>query len=347
MAQKHKKFNLHGSLLDKSKEDKAYRKSIEKRSWGRGLVSSAPFPKKFRISFIPAMIAVSILYAIVNLLPFSCLVATGRLIGHIMRLTMKKRAYVLRTNIDLAFPSWSVEQKQEFEREVFANSGVAVFEMGIAWYWPDWRFKRIISCDEKELELARELAAKDTRTLVLTCHFFHLEIMARAYAMLVKPGVGVYRPSNDPMWEYFQVRGRLRTNLALVDRTDGRSLIRALMQGHPIWYAPDQDYGLKASIFVPYFGVQETSTITGTHDLARIKGTIVQPSWTVRTDKGYNLYIKEPLDNFPSEDKVQDTIRVNQALEKMIGSAPDQYLWMHRRFKTVPKGQTTRYPDIL
>lgn len=95
--------------------------------------------------------------------------------------------------------------------------------------------------------------------------------MARIYATLITPGIGVYRPSDHPVWEWAQVRGRLRKNLALVDRNDPRSMLKALMKNMPIWYAPDQDYGRRVSTFAPFFAVKEAATVEGTHNLARVK----------------------------------------------------------------------------
>ena len=123
-------------------------------------------------------------------------------------------------------------------------------------------------------------------------------------------------------------------------------MVKAVMKGYPIWYAPDQDYGLNSSVFVPFFGVDKACTVTGLHDLARIKDVKVQPFWLVREDKGYRLRVLPPLENFPTQDEVADTRLGNQYVEQMINSDRAQYLWMHRRFKTTPEGESSRYPDI-
>ena len=114
----------------------------------------------------------------------------------------------------------------------------------------------------------------------------------------------------------------------------------------PIWYAPDQDYGRKVSIFVPFFAVKEAATVVGTRNLAKVKGTLVQPAWTIREGSKYHLYVKAPLNNFPTDDEVIDTTRINQVIEKMILMAPEQYLWLHRRFKTAPNPEEKRYPGL-
>lgn len=344
MAEPRKKFQLHTSIKER---DKQHRNTRRKIAWGKGTVSEAKFTKDLlRFNFIPSYLSILLLYCFVTFLPYPLIKLLGKGMGFLMFKFMKKRGYVLQRNIELAFPNYTPKQQEQLKKKVFTNAGIAVFETGIAWFWSDRRFLKLINIDEDELKKAQELADQDTRTLVLTCHFVHLEIMARAYALLIKPGVGIYRSSDHPLWEYFQVKGRLRSNLALIDRNDVRSMVKALMQGNPIWYAPDQDYGPRASIFVPFFGVEKAATVTGTRDLARIKGTIVQPSFTIREKNGYRLHVWDPLENFPTEDEYQDTLLINKIIEKMIKIAPEQYLWFHRRFKTTPPGEESRYPEI-
>lgn len=317
------------------------------KGWGKGFVKGATLDKKmFHPYFWPAWLGVGLYALLVIILPYRVQLCLGRLLGKLMGLFMKSRTYVAERNLELAFPSMSAEERRSLVRRILENSGIAAFEVGMAWFWSDRRLLKRAVIDPEELKLARELAAQNLPTIVLTCHFMSLEIMARLYALLIKPGIGVYHPSDHPVWEYTQVRGRLRTNLALVNNKDPRSMLRAMLQKVPIWYAPDQDYGPKVSIFAPFFAVEKAATVTGTRDLARVPGTIVQPSWTIRENGRYRLRVLPPLENFPGQDALEDTTRCNRILEKMIMSAPDQYLWMHRRFKTIPQGESTRYPGL-
>lgn len=340
----HEKLKLHTSYQERSKQHRTIKRNI---TWGSGVTEGVPFSwSLLRPSFWSAWAAIILLFTIVNILPYKVTMALGRGIGKLMHKFLKGRRYVVATNLKLAFPQKSDAERYKLEQQIFANAGMAVFETGIAWFWPDWRLKRLLIIDPEELRLAKELAAKDTRTIAFTCHMVTLEIGARLYALAIKPGIGVYRSSDHPVWEYIQVKGRLRSNLALIDRTDVRSMVKAVMKGYPIWYAPDQDYGITASVFVPFFGVEKACTVTGLHDLARIKGVKVQPFWLVREPQGYHLHVLPPLENFPTDNEVADTLRGNQMVEQMISSAPEQYLWMHRRFKTAPEGEPSRYPDI-
>ena len=322
-----KKISLHTSF---SKRQKQHRTVNRDKGWGKGLTEKAVFT----------------LYISVKLIPYPLLMKLGKSLGKIMARVIKGRRYIVDCNLKLAFPQMTDKERAELAEKIFENSGMAVFETGMAWFWSDKKILKYTIIDDEELERARAIAASDARILVLTCHFVTLELMARMYALTIKPGVGVYRPSDHPVWEYAQVKGRLKSNLALVDRADPRTMIRALMKSLPIWYAPDQDYGRKVSIFVPFFAVEKAATVTGVHDLSKIKNTLVQPSWTIRVKDGYRLYVSAPLDNFPTDDEVADTARCNKVIENMIKIAPEQYLWLHRRFKTVPDGEPSRYPEI-
>ena len=338
------KMKLHTSYAERTKQG---RLTARKISWGAGVTEGIEFNKSMlHYRFWSAWLAAGLLWLLVTILPHRALVGLGTMIGRLMHRCLKGRRYVVSQNLKLAFPEKSEDERSSLERRIFENAGIAVFETGMAWFWSDERVKRLLIIDDKELATARALGAANTRTIAFTCHMVTLELGARLYALAIKPGIGVYRSSDHPVWEYIQVNGRLRSNLALIDRTDVRSMVKAVMKGYPIWYAPDQDYGPKSSVFVPFFGVKDTCTVTGLHDLARIKGVKVQPFWLIREQKGYRMRVLTPLENFPTEDVVADTRLGNQYVEQMISSAPEQYLWMHRRFKSVPEGQPSRYPEV-
>lgn len=343
-----KPIELHPSWQKKAREERENKRfTIVQKGWGKGFVSKATLVKQmFHPHFWGAWFCIFLLWLTVTILPYPVIMFLGRKLGHILGKISPSRKYVLNRNLELAFPDMSKEDREKLSLKVQENSGQALFETGMAWFWSDRRLLKHACIDENQRKKALEIAASNRPILVLTAHFVHLEIMARLYALYVTPGIGVYKPTDHPVWEWAQVHGRLRDNIALVDRRDPRSMIKALMRNLPIWYAPDQDYGPKASVFVPFFGVEKTATVVGTHNLARVKNTQVQASWTIRKNGKYQLFIDDPLDNFPTDDEVLDTIRINKVIEKMILMAPEQYLWLHRRFKTTPEGESSRYPLI-
>lgn len=339
-----KKIQLHTSFEERTKN---HRNTSRKIGWGQGLTEGVPFTKDLlRPNFWGMWLGIGLWILVVKLLPWSVLMSLGRCVGKLMHRFMKSRVYVVQRNIELAFPEKTPEEKVQLEKDIFLNAGMALFETGVAWFWSDERFKKLLHVDPEQLEKARKLAASDPRMIVLSSHLVTLEGCARSYALLIKPGMGVYRSSDHPVWEYIQVKYRLRSNIALIDRKDVRSMVKCISQRTPLWYQPDQDFGPQVSIFVPFFAVKNAATVQGLHDLARIKECIVQPYWMTRVKNGYEIHILDPLENYPTADAVADTARCNQIIEQMVRSDIAQYLWMHRRFKTAPEGEPKRYPDI-
>jgi KDO2-lipid IV(A) lauroyltransferase len=130
----------------------------------------------------------------------------------------------------------------------------------------------------------------------------------------------------------------------MFDKDDIRGTVRYLRAGGTLWYAPDQDMRSKDTVFAPFFGVP-AATITATHHLARLSGALVVPFFHHRLPggRGYVLRLGAPLENFPSADILADTARINTCIEDMVRAAPEQYLWVHKRFKTRPPGAAPVY----
>lgn len=284
----------------------------------------------------------ALLWLIVQL-PFPVIMALGAGLGWLSMKILPRRVRIARTNLMLAFPDWTEAQREACIKENFANVGRAIFETAIAWNWPDRRIKKIMQVEGQEhVEAA---VAEGKGMLLLSAHFMTLELNARMFGIL-RPGVGVYRPNTNPVLEYAQYHGRCKSNKYLVDRTDVKGMIKALRQGEALWYAPDHDYGHHASVFVPFLGVNDAATITGTATLARVKNTVVLPCYNIRQPKGgYKLMIGAPLTNYPTGDDVQDATRSNQVIEQAILQAPAQYMWLHRRFKSRPDGTKFKYNE--
>ena len=160
-----------------------------------------------------------------------------------------------------------------------------------------------------------------------------------------EPGIGVYRPNDNPVIDWLQTWGRLRSNKDMIDRKDLKGMIRALKKGEVIWYAPDHDYGPAASVFVPFFAVDQAATTSGTWMLAKMSKACVVPFVPRRKPdgKGYELIILPPECDPPLDDAETTAVWMNKVVEKCILMAPEQYMWMHRRFKTRPEGVPSRY----
>ncbi|MGL5401577.1 MAG: lipid A biosynthesis lauroyl acyltransferase, partial [Plesiomonas shigelloides] len=186
--------------------------------------------------------------------------------------------------------------------------------------------------------------AEQRGVLLIGVHFLTLELGARVFGMY-NPGVGVYRPNNNPLMDWLQTWGRLRSNKYMIDRKDVKGMIRALRAGEIIWYAPDHDYGPRRSVFVPLFAVDKAATTTGTSILMQAADPALVAFAPIRNKdgSGYRLVISPAIQGFPMDDEVAAAAFMNRVVEKEILRAPGQYMWLHRRFKTRPEGESSLY----
>ncbi|MEA3666066.1 kdo(2)-lipid IV(A) palmitoleoyltransferase, partial [Enterobacter hormaechei] len=161
---------------------------------------------------------------------------------------------------------------------------------------------------------------------------------------LCQPMMATYRPHNSALMEWVQTRGRMRSNKAMISRNNLRGMVGALKKGEAVWFAPDQDYGPKGSSFAPFFAVKDVATTNGTFVISRLSGASMLTVTMVRkADKsGYRLHISPEMANYP-EDESEAATFINKVIEFEIMRAPEQYLWMHRRFKTRPLGEASLY----
>ena len=293
----------------------------------------------FKLSFLLpkywlTWLGVFILYSI-SWLPFKLQLAMGRTLGRLIFKFASKRKQVALTNLRLCFPEKSEDEIQKTLKKNFENTGIALFETGMGWWWPNWRIARKVNViGAQHITTAQ---AQGNGVLVLGMHNLSLEICARG-AGIDNPLVVFYRPHNNPLMEFFQHRGRGRSNKYMLGKRDVKGLLRALNNKEACAYLPDQDYGRNKSLFVPFFAVKEAATTTGTLIFARKKNTktVMMIPRRNADDSGYTLEVSPPLENFPTDDDEQCLIQINQALEKAIMVQPEQYMWLHRRFKTRP-----------
>jgi Kdo2-lipid IVA lauroyltransferase/acyltransferase len=276
-------------------------------------------------------------------LPYRWQLAMGRGLGHATYYLVKRRRWIARCNIDLCFPELTDAQREKMTRDVMVSIGMAFFETGIAWFWPAWRLRKLYTIDG--LEHLHDAERAGQGVILMAFHFAHIDIGAKLMGFEHSID-GTYRPHNNPVYDWIQRFGRERHSMGgkTIPRDDIRGMTKALRAGRAIWYAPDQDYGPKHSIFVPLFGIS-AATVAATSQLARMGKARVIGFTQTRKPKGqgYHLQVYPPLADFPSGDDVADTLRINQFVEARIREQPEQYLWVHRRFKTRPPGEPDLY----
>ena len=211
----------------------------------------------------------------------------------------------------------------------------------MSWWATEKQLQKLVSIDG--LQHLQDALQGGKGVILLSAHFTTLEIGGRLLA-LHAPFHVMYRKHKNPVIEQVMRKARIRNFEKAIPRKDLRTLLQSLKQNLPVWYAPDQDYGAKHSIFAPFFGIPAAS-ITATSRIARMSGAAIVPFFQTRLpdNKGYRLTLYPALQDFPGEDIEQDTRRINQLIETAIREQPAQYLWVHRRFKTRPPGEAKFY----
>jgi len=267
-------------------------------------------------------------------LPWLLQRAIGRGVGWIAFHVAGTRRRAAEVNLRLCFPEQDDAWRARLLRDSFDALGVGLFEFARAWWGSIDAIRPRVRVEG--LEHLRDLQARGRGVLLVSGHFMTLEMCGRLLCDYV-PLAGMYRRHRNPVFEWAVKRGRLRYAQAMFANEDLRATVKHLKKGGFLWYAPDQDMRGKDTVFVPFFG-HPASTITATHQLARLTGCAVVPYFHRREGGDYILRVGAPLASIPSDDVIADTAQVNAAIEDMVREAPDQYLWIHRRFKRQPDG---------
>ncbi|ATN00118.1 LpxL/LpxP family Kdo(2)-lipid IV(A) lauroyl/palmitoleoyl acyltransferasee [Proteus terrae] len=309
------------------------------------MIKSPPFKKSFlQPKYWLTWFGIGLLYILV-LLPYPVIYWLGTRLGRFSKVFLKKRVQIAERNLELCFPQMPKSEREALVNKNFESVGMGLFETGMAWFWPEWRVKRWFKVSG--LENVSMIQEKGQGILLIGIHFLTLELGARIFG-IHNPGVGVYRPNDNPVMDWLQTWGRLRSNKFMIDRKDVKGMIRSLKAGEIVWYAPDHDYGPRKSVFVPLFAVDKAATTTGTYILARTSKPALIPFTPKRLPegKGYELIISPPVADFPVDNEENAAKAMNKVVEQEILRAPDQYMWLHRRFKTRPEGDASLYNEI-
>lgn len=278
------------------------------------------------------------IFKLILCLPYPILVKIGLGLGKVFTQLGfgKRRMQIARRNLELCFPHYSAEQITALVQENMKSVGMAIIETGMAWFWSDERILKWSKIEGEEY--LKQSTRNNQGVLLVGVHFLTLELGARIVG-LHHQGIGIYRPNDNPLLDWIQFRGRIRSNKGMLDRKDVRGMIRVLKNGGMIWYAPDHDYGRRNSVFVPFFAVDEACTTAGSYMLLRsAPNTVVIPFSPIRNAdySGYTIKISPPVDFSECQDEVETAILMNKVVEREIMNVPTQYMWLHRRFKTRP-----------
>lgn len=291
----------------------------------------------------PSWIAVGLIRAL-GLLPYPLLWVLGSALGHVAYLLARGRRKIARRNLELCFPGWSPTERNRVLRRNFALMGQVLVSQGVNWGISRKRLQRLVRLRNPEhLEGVR---AEGRPFILLAPHFLGMELGGIAVSALVMPGVTLYQRIRNRVLDH-QIRlGRTQFGSLAVERhADLLGLVRLVREGRFFYYLPDQDPGRRRGIFVPFFGIP-TATVPVLSRFARLTGASVIPAFARLLPRGggLELILAPPLEPFPTDDPVADTYLMNQVIEDAIRAMPEQYFWVHRRFKTRPPGEPSLYP---
>ena len=287
-----------------------------------------------------ARMAAGMLWCVTRL-PYGGQLLIGRGLGRLIRRLARERRNIARTNLALCFPERSGSEREQLLDDHFDSLGIALIETALAWWGSSRRLKGLLTING--LGHLEDALRQGRGAILLSAHFTTLEIGGRLLA-LHAPFHVLYRSHKNPVIEDLQRRARRRHFEKAIPRDDLRALLASLKQNRPVWYAPDQDFGRANSLFVPFFGIP-AATLTATSRLARLSGAPVVPFFPRRLPHagGYELSLLPALEDFPGKDVEQDTRRIMALIEERVRQQPEQYLWVHRRFKTRPPGEPPVY----
>ncbi|WP_111413929.1 LpxL/LpxP family Kdo(2)-lipid IV(A) lauroyl/palmitoleoyl acyltransferase [Billgrantia lactosivorans] len=304
---------------------------MSKRNWPASFVH----PR-----YWPAWLAIAAMW-VGAWLPWRLKLAIGRGIGLLAWRLIPRRRHIVDTNLRLCFPELDERERSERVKQTFVANGIGILETATAWCRDPRHLRHRVA--GKNPHYLAEAQARGKGVLILGIHFSTLDLGGALHSLFFPADV-VYRPHNNPLFDRFMTRARSRIFGEAIDRHDLRGVVRRLKAGHSVWYSPDQDFGRDASVFAPFFGVQAAS-IRLTAKIARMTGAPVVPLMFHRNpdERTYTVEWRPPLENFPSGDEVADATRINAFIEEAIRKHPEQYLWLHRRFKTRPRGEPGLY----
>lgn len=278
---------------------------------------------------------------LLHFLPLPVLALFGRALGLLAYVFAAERRDITLRNLRLCFPQMPEEQRRRLARRHFQALGRALLEHGILWWSSPSRIQRLVRIEGREhLE-----AVRDRPMIWLAPHFVGLDMGGIRLTTEYKL-TSIYTRQKNPVFNALLLHGRSRfCDPVLCSRQDGmRPIVRALRKGIPLYYLPDMDFGRRESIFVPFFGVA-AATVTGVPRLARGTGAAVLPCVTRQLPggRGYVLHFYPAWDDYPTSDVEADTRRMNEFIEQRVAEMPEQYFWLHKRFKTRPRGEASVY----
>lgn len=279
---------------------------------------------------------------IVSWLPLPVIALFGRSLGMLLYALHAPRRHVVHVNIRRCFPELSPRAQARIARRHFRAFGQTLLDIGVTWWASESRLKRLTRFRGHE---HYEQALRDNKNIILLApHFVGLETGGMRLSV-DRPMVTVFRHPVNKLVSAVMGRARARFQMRLVEHNKPlTAVVRQVKAGSPLYYLPDQDAGMRQSVFAPFFGIP-AATFVVLPRLAKMTDAVVIPCITRQLSwgSGYEIEFRPPLRDFPSGDPVADTTHMNREIEAAVREMPEQYFWLHKRFKTRPQGEAKFY----
>jgi KDO2-lipid IV(A) lauroyltransferase len=279
------------------------------------------------------------LLRLITLLPWSVGHKCGRLLGYLLYQLSKRRRHITQKNIATCFPELSQQQQQQLVLQTFYANGAGVIETAYAWWSSLKTLTKQVQING--LPALQEACKSDQGVLLLGAHFTSPDLGC-ALLNQHQPFNVTYQRHKNPLMDALILRGRSHCLAGAIEREQIRQVVKELKAGHTVWLAPDQDLGPERSVFAPFFGIPTATTSIASRLAKSTQCRVFFFSHQHSGAQGYSLQIT-PLTDFPSGDDAQDASLINSHIEQTVRQYPEQYLWLHRRFKTRPEGAPEIY----
>jgi len=279
------------------------------------------------------------------MLPFRVQLWIGSLLGRLLFIIVPKRRRIAAINLRICFPELDDAELSRLVRAHGESLGCSIFEIGLALWARYARVERLITL--KGLDNLTKPLEQGHGVVILSGHFPAIELVGRVAKKSLPEMGAMYRPLKNPLIDQLLRRARAKITSLLIPKDGVRQMIRLLRKGVPVWYAADQSYNRINAELVPFFN-EPAMTNASLTSIARMGKARVVPFYQRRfaDGSGYEGVFLPALENFPTDDQVADAERVNALLAEWIRKAPEQYYWVHRRFKNRPEPYPDPYRDI-
>ncbi len=247
---------------------------------------------------------------------------------------------MVQTNLRLCFAGLEPTQVRALSRRVFVRFAQAWLDRGWLWHGSE----RVLRQRLHLTGAVSELSGQDP-TVIFAPHFVGLDAGWTALTQqLPRHFTTIYTAQANPVADAWILRGRQRfTSGRLFGRVEGvKTIVSSLRQGDVLYLLPDMNFGPHESVFVPFYGVQ-ACTVPSLSRFAKLGRAKVVPVVTRMTDAGYDVQVLPAWTHFPGDDALIDTALMNQHLQSYIDAMPEQYYWVHKRFKDRPAGEADIY----